>query len=120
MQRLPGLHALLCRDLADHTNGLRWVLERVAGAQQRSEAALALLLGRTWGAEDLAFYAAAAGAQPSCLGQAHRTVSCDLLPCKGREKGVGCKPQWVCLPSRFPWQGSARVRQSQVVSHKWR
>ncbi|KAK9826147.1 hypothetical protein WJX81_000426 [Elliptochloris bilobata] len=49
------------RDIADHTDGLRWVLERVSGAQQRSEVAMALLLGRAWGAEDLAFYAAAAG-----------------------------------------------------------
>lgn len=44
------------------------MLERVSGAQQRSEAALAALLGRAWGAEDLAFYAAAAGAQPCCPG----------------------------------------------------
>jgi hypothetical protein len=50
-------------DLAEHTTGLRWVLERVAAAQQRSEAALGLMLGQAWTTEDLAFYASAAGAR---------------------------------------------------------
>jgi hypothetical protein len=59
-------------DLAEHTTGLRWVLERVAAAQQRSEAALGLMLGQAWTTEDLAFYASAAGAHtPQALQQHH-------------------------------------------------
>lgn len=61
-ETLQTYHAALLRsDLAEHTTGLRWVLERVASAQQRSEAALRFMLGQAWSTEDLAFYAAAAG-----------------------------------------------------------
>ena len=104
-----------CRDLADHTRGLRWVLERMSGAQQRSEAALALLLGRAWGAEDLAFYAAAAGAQPCCPGMWDLcAVSCIIqrVACRmyGQELGSDCREP----EGELSWLRSGQYRSVMV------